>query len=334
MFINPYFQYHLWRKIVCRHHALVSWSKKLKDKTFERFMGVGVRETTANKYISDLRKIEEWSKKSVDDFDRSDYDEIVTRLRGNMPKEEWRDPRKPETYGTAVLRGYLYALKGYYRAFNSTDKRLEWFIDAIPKHVQKKDKPVIENPQKFLEDIWKYVPKESENEFIVYRDRMMIIFSYFFSTRRSELPGVMMSDINIDKQTILINDIKGGGGKFEEPVSSKLFWAFLKEYVGVRGRHGDYLFPTLGGDKISLSAVNAAFTIFKPVLKSHGIDTVGLSPHLLRRSRITRVAGRTSTRQGMYMSRHKSVGAYQKYVDSSITEDMRQEMLKDGTVEL
>jgi integrase len=302
----------------------------MNDSVVERFIGTGVRESTAHKYVSDLSKIEDLLGKDVDKLQRADLDKLMMKLRQNMPKIYWKNNKIPEKYSSATIRAYLFALKSYYKAFDQK-KKAEWI--TLPKQSAKKEKQIIRDPKAFITDISKFEPDGVADDFVLHRDRTMLIFAYFLNTRRSELPIVLLSDIGEDDKVVAIEDVKGVSGRSSIPVPSQLFWDHLRVYLDSHGDRSEYLFPTINGGKMSVSSVNVAFRRFIPIMKKHGI-THGFGSHTLRRSRLTRIAARTSTRQGMHISRHSSLTAYQKYIDAATTQEELDEMQQNGSLEV
>jgi len=298
-----------------------------------RLLGYGLRPETVRQYLRCLGWLEETVGLGLDEWGRGDLDSLMAFFQSPIPRKFWKRGDVPELYSPATVKQYLAALKTYYRVYE--DQRVNWVVRA-PRSRGKKPKPVIEDVEGFLDEVWNS-PNTHTNPYIDWRNKFMLWFAYFFACRRSELPIIRLSDVDNNKLYAKVEDLKGGGGTYVEPMSSPLFWSKFDEYKDIRGRQGVYLFGSScreDGRKISKSTVSRAFRGFDFLLERYGIRDVNCTPHLLRRTRATVVAGRLNTKQAMYVTRHKSVGSFQRYVDLGLSDKMRGEMMDSGALEV
>ena len=190
-------------------------------KIEDRLIGTGIKTNTAKHYVQDLQMIEKKLKKPIEQIQQTDLDKLSKIYKGKIPGEE-------DYYSTGTLRKYLFSIIAYAKAYKKT-KLLEAAREAMPKYKPKKEKTLIQNPEEFLQKVWLSPPpasaarKRTQNPFIIIRDKMMLVFDFFFANRREELTVITVSDVDFEKKIILIPDLKSGG-KYDIPQTSEFFW--------------------------------------------------------------------------------------------------------------
>lgn len=312
----------------------------MKDDTFLRLIGSGVRDTTAEKYVKDLDYIERTLETDLDNMNQADYDRLLYHFTKSIPENRRLHPERTEAMANSTRRSYLFALKAYFRAYSMKDKL--GMFGKMPKTSFKKPKPTIEvtiDIPIFYNKIWAYNPKEKPtNPFYNIRNRFMIVACVPLSGRRSELNQLLIKDMHKDMDLVDVVDTKGRGkdsAPIPIPVTSDYFWLRFDEYMAKR-KHipGEYLFCKLDGQQLTKGHVNEIFRMYTPVIRELGIKNVNLTPHLLRRSYDTYLASHLSLKEAMYMSRHKSVGSFKHYLDLALTANMKDNLLKNDILNI
>jgi integrase len=123
----------------------------------------------------------------------------------------------------------------------------------------------------------------------------------------------------MEDQTVVVTEGKMTGKRWTEVATSDVFWRYYYAYVSRYRKDipGDFLFPAIGGDRITPTTVYLATRMCDRVLKKFKVRGVNLTPHLMRRSLATKIAGELSLKDAMRVTRHGSVQAFQKYLDMS-----------------
>lgn len=199
-------------------------------------VGAGKQESTAKKYIHDLGRIEKITGKDVDQFTIDDYNHLITLLgRKTVNERFWVQGDTPQHHSSSSVRGFIFALKRYWKSTGQKDKlRMLEGID-YPKQKPVRPKPVfvLDDLRNFFDDVWNMKLTKEERrkfnvkgDFLEYRNKFMVIFSYFFACRRSELPKIRLSGVDEAARTIVVTENKMTGKQYIEPATSDIFWHY------------------------------------------------------------------------------------------------------------
>lgn len=317
----------------------------MRSDTLEVLIGSGKQESTARKYMYDLQTIEKITGTSVDAFTDRDYNRLITRLgRTPVAARFWMSQDTPQQHSSSSVRGYIFALKRYWRSTGQRDKLQLLEYKDLPKPRPVRPKPTFneETLKDFFQDVWDMLLTKEEkkrfnvkNRFLEHRNKFIVIFSYFFATRRCEIPLVKITGVDEKDKTIIIIEGKVDHKQYTELATSDIFWHYYQRYMIYRKNiKGDFLFPTIGGEQITPNTVYLATRMCDRLLKKYKVKGVNLTPHLMRRSLATKAAGELSLKDGMRVTRHKSVQAFQKYIDMSDDVGMLKRIRKSKALEI
>jgi site-specific recombinase XerC len=306
-----------------------NFKEKLKAKKYIK------EESTGEKYERDIKYVEKWFGKSIDSWDKKDFEDFVQLLGMRVTPKNYMSSEHEPKYSASTVRGYLFAVKAYLRAFNEYVKLNEWFDKPMRdfRPIEKKrDTPVIIDTAAFLEDV--KMMKLSNDSFEDIQGKFIIYFNYFLNTRVSELVEALLSEISKKRQEVVIFVTKGGEKKLNHQlVTSELFWDIYDEYLIEREKiNSKYLFCDKDGNKYTISQMQYRIRKFNVVLREYLIEGVTMSAHLGRRSRLTKLAGRVSSKKLKYTSRHKNIISLEPYVKASEEEQMVKEMREDDSL--
>jgi integrase len=298
----------------------------MKPDTLEVLIGSGKQKSTAEKYYADLKMIEKLTGTNIDKFKKSDYNKLITLLGRRTVAQRFRISEN-QIHSSSSVRGFIFALKRYWRSTGQRDK-LHIFDDVdLPRQKPVRPKPILSGSvlKDFFADVWSMPLNKYERrryhvkgEFLEFRNKFIVIFSYFFACRRSEVPLIKLSGVNRDEKTIIVTESKITGQQFVEPATSDIFWGYFDSYMSLRRQiPGDFLFCSKGGRQLDSNTVYLSARMCDKLLGRYKVRGVNLTPHLMRRSMATKAAGELSLKDGMRVTRHGSVQAFQKYIDLS-----------------
>lgn len=128
------------------------------------------------------------------------------------------------------------------------------------------------------------IAKQCSTRYITsFRDYTILALFLYTGIRREELSTIMVSDIDFEAHTILIN---GKGNKQRYVYINNVFSPILSEYIQTyrillsKAKSSPYLFPSLKSDKLSLGAINNIVNSFFNKINQ---KQYGVSAHILRK---------------------------------------------------
>jgi integrase len=138
--------------------------------------------------------------------------------------------------------------------------------------------------------------------------------------RRSELRGVRVDDVDLDRRRILIH---GKGGKDREVViSPELLKVLMARICGGDARPGGFLFPSRTGRELCNSTLQRWFT---RLIKQAGLEGRGFTIHTLRRYAATRWhRSGVRLRNIQVLLGHESLDTTQRYLSVDLDEAQKQ----------
>lgn len=127
-----------------------------------------------------------------------------------------------------------------------------------------------------------------------FRNYAILCMFLYTGVRREELTNIKISDVDLQKQSILIH---GKGAKQRYVYINDTLLAVLSEYMEGHRKlfktsyNSEYLFPSTMSAKISLKMVN---NVVNKSFEQSGIKVYGLSAHILRKRFATSIFESTS----------------------------------------
>lgn len=129
--------------------------------------------------------------------------------------------------------------------------------------------------------------------------KLMVKTLYLTAARVSEFAALQVTDIYIKEQKVIIR--KGKGEKRREVPITSHFAETLDYYIGKR-KEG----PLFYNQRNSAYAVRTVQDFIKRIAIKSGIDTVNITPHIFRHSRLTHLA-----EKGMEIERLKEFAGHE-----------------------
>lgn len=259
------------------------------------------------------------------------YEKDIT-LFFDYAKEKYNifEPEKIETFHLreyfADLLKYGYRKKSIARKISSLKVFFRFLLkEKIIKenplkgiHVPKLEK---ELPQTIPEEIIKNVLEKWEPEdFIDFRNKLIIEFLYGLGIRASELIDIKISDVSIGLREIRI---KGKGNKTRIIPVPELPFKFLLNFMEIRKKYGIesiFLFTTKKGRKLSYPALRKI--VNEIFIKRANIS--GIHPHLLRHAFATHLLDHGADLKSIQeLLGHSSLSTTEIYTNLSLKEIKR-----------
>lgn len=145
-----------------------------------------------------------------------------------------------------------------------------------------KKQPVIISMEDATELLF-HARNDGGSEMFFFRDYTVIATFLFTGIRREEITNILLSDVDLKRNTILIH---GKGNKQRMVYINDTLHSILSEYILyyrvrlTRAGKSNYLFPSSKSDKISVNTIN---NIVNKFFKCAGIKKKGISAHVLRK---------------------------------------------------
>ncbi len=185
--------------------------------------------------------------------------------------------RRGQNISVRTLAGFISALSGWqkyligkkeYAPYICRLKRLR-FTEKIPGFLSQKE----------ADELCEQVARDN---YLSWRNYIMVILLYLSGIRRAELAGLKLSDI--DRKRQLLN-VLGKGNKvrvvpygdfLEEEIDAYL--EFREEFLAGRNKNGDRLFLNSRGEGLSVRSIDRVVAAYCSILGKR------VTPHMLRHS--------------------------------------------------
>lgn len=160
--------------------------------------------------------------------------------------------------------------------------------DILERPKIEKKQPIVITQEEASELLF-HARNDGGSEMFYFRDYTIVATFLFTGVRREELTNIKLSDVDLSRNTILIN---GKGAKQRTVYVNDMLHSILSEYVlNYRRRlskapKSNYLFPSAKSEKMSVSAVN---DVINNIFESAGLKKKGISAHILRKRFATSV---------------------------------------------
>lgn len=160
--------------------------------------------------------------------------------------------------------------------------------DILERPKIEKKQPIVITQEEASELLF-HARNDGGSEMFYFRDYTIVATFLFTGVRREELTNIKLFDVDLSRNTILIN---GKGAKQRTVYVNDMLHSILSEYVlNYRRRlskasKSNYLFPSAKAEKMSVSAVN---DVINSIFENAGLKKKGISAHILRKRFATSV---------------------------------------------
>ncbi len=215
--------------------------------------------------------------------------------------------RRAEGISARTLAGFFSALAGFQK-YMAGEKKLQQYLCKLG-HLKYTEKIPDFLSQKEAEELFNY---NDHDNFIAWRDFMMVSLFYLSGIRRAEIAGLKIASIDSAKNLI---EVVGKGNKQRIVPSGESLSSDLDRYLEVRDRfvgdkssHGEYLFLNYRGEPLTVRSVDR---IVKKYCSRLGKR---VTPHMLRHSFATHMLENGADILAIKeMLGHSSLATTQKY---------------------
>ncbi len=250
--------------------------KEYIESFLETIKSSGKSICTYNAYKIDLREFSSFfNGVSLNNLKYSDLQKYVNHM-DKTGKSSATKARKI----SCIKSFFRYLLK-----IDAIQNNIAIFLES-PK-LEKKQPAVISSDQ--ASDLLFHARNDGTNENLWFRDYTIVSVFLYTGIRREELSNILLSDLDLDRDYILIH---GKGNKQRKVYVNQSLHDVLNEYIEYhrckikKSKNSDYLFPSIKSEKISLASLN---NIVNKFMKSAGFKKYGLSVHALRKRFATSV---------------------------------------------
>lgn len=251
--------------------------KDLINDFIESLNAGGKSVCTQKAYKYDLLEFSSFLKNDINIFDLKYYD-----------LKEWSLSLKKAGLSNNTIARKIASVKSFFKYLVKMEKIYINPAESLESPKVERKEPVVITSEEASE-LLLHARNDGFSEMFFFRDYAIVATFLFTGVRREELTNIKLDDVDLSRNTILIN---GKGAKQRTVYINDTLHAILSEYIlNYRGRltraHiSKYLFPSAKADKMSVSAVN---DVINNVFESAGLKKKGISAHILRKRFATSV---------------------------------------------